>query len=99
MPARRAVLLQRSDADSCDIEQLATEHGLDIVFTAFVDLASPRLSLLIAVEHILDSGVDAIIIPHLTDEAVREAKPWQLLVEMVDVVTMSGVLGRVAGAQ
>lgn len=96
MPARRAVLLRRTDTDPRDVERLATEHDLEIVHTAIADLSSPRLSVLIAVQHVLECGVDVIIIPDLTEDAVRAARPWQTLVELVDVVTTSGVLNRAA---
>lgn len=92
MPARRAVLMRHSDADPGDIEQLVTEHGLEIVQTVIADIESVRMTVLIAVEHVLTYSVDAIVIPHLTVMADHDARLWRLLTELVDIFTMTGVL-------
>lgn len=92
MPARRAVLMRRSDSDPTDVEQLVTEHDLELVQTVIADIASARMNVLIAVDHVLHHAADVIVIPHLTDSMVQQERVWRALTGIVEVITMAGVL-------
>jgi hypothetical protein len=72
---------------------LAQEHDLDIVYTVVTDTA-PQLAALIAVHHMLESDVEAVVVPHLTEDEVQSNRSWQLVVTLARLVTTAGVVDR-----
>ncbi|MFI2233097.1 hypothetical protein [Nocardia testacea] len=86
-------MLRRADCDSSDIEWVAQEYGLDIVYTVVTDTA-PRLAALIAVHHILESDAEVIVVPHLTRDEIQRTHSWQVVAALVELVTTAGVVDR-----
>ncbi|MGW0006194.1 hypothetical protein [Nocardia grenadensis] len=85
--------MRRTDCDSGVVDRLAHEYGLDIVYTVVTDSA-PQLAALIAVHHMLESDVEAVVVPHLTEDEVRRNRSWQLVVTLARLVTTAGVVDR-----
>lgn len=88
---RRAILLTKYDAVTPDLETLTRRHGLEVVFT-ITGPSMSRLAALIAVQHVLEHGVEVVIIPHLTTDEIRTDRPWRAVRGLVDIVASNGLI-------
>lgn len=93
---KRAIVLRRSDADPDYIDLLTETHELEVVFTAITDVESPKLSALIAAQHVADHRAEVVVVPHLTGDTVRGDADWQAIVTLSDVVTSDDVVTLIA---
>lgn len=80
----RAVALLHSDHDPDTYEALTRNHRLKIVYTVHTD-AVAVLAALIAVQHALEHGADAVVIPHL--EALEPGSPWWAVTHAAALIT------------
>lgn len=89
---RRAIVLRQTDADYAEIDRLAKQHGLAVVYTALTDTTVAKLAVMIAVRHASEHRAEVVVVPHLTAEDVWAAREWRALAELCDVVIGDGTL-------
>lgn len=87
--ARRAIVLRRTDCDSEEIGRLLHDRGLRVVYTVYTD-SGPELAARIAVQHALDHDAEVVVVPHLSEQEVRQTPVWQWAAWFVDLVTVPG---------
>ncbi|MGV9633224.1 hypothetical protein ACWDO0_03495 [Nocardia rhamnosiphila] len=80
----RAVALLHSDHDPDTYEALTRNHRLKIVYTVHTD-AVAVLAALIAVQHALEHGADAVVIAHL--EGLEPGSPWWAVTHAAALIT------------
>lgn len=80
----RAVALLHSTHDPAIYEALTHKHRLHIVYTVHTDVAAV-LAALIVVQHAMEHGADAVVIPHL--DALEPCTPWWVVTRAADLIT------------
>ncbi|NKY58440.1 hypothetical protein [Nocardia flavorosea] len=86
-------MLRRTEYDGPELERLIRTHSLEIVYTVVTDTGS-QLGALIAIQHVLEHGVEVMAIPHLTPEEIRREQPWHAVTALAELVTAAGVVPR-----
>lgn len=87
---RRAVVLCRPDTPGREIGHLAVQYGLDVVYTVFVETESPKLTALIAGQHLAEHDAVVLVIPHLTVARIRHQQCWCAVLAAADVIAPDG---------
>ncbi|MFD4406524.1 hypothetical protein ACFWPH_27550 [Nocardia sp. NPDC058499] len=93
---RRTVVQCPPDTAVREIQQLARQYKLDVVFTVFTDTRSAKLAALIALQHIIEHDAEVLVVPHLTTRLANDQQ-WQAVVAAAEIITSDGpVVGGIA---